>query len=467
MEEKEEKEEKSIKKHQKITKNEEKNAKNDEKGAHLDPKGAEMDGKSARADSKCARADQQGAISDPNGAKTDEKSAKTDGKGARVDHKCAISDPKCAIADPKCALPDPSGSKTDEKGANPDPSGSKTDGNGALPDLKCARADPNDAISDQQSAKTDGKGTHLDQKGASNEAFFIVPSRVFDMSLSPYEFSVLCYLIMRSDNENHTCFPSEKSIASACGMGLATVGRTVKLLQTKELINIKKQFAATKNGTNRQTSNLYTVLLSESTLHNHTEHPPSSERVAPLITQSREINKTKPNITKSNITIPTELSMSEAQEVEKERFSFSELKRECFEILKNERGIDEELIALLDRSLEHLWFKNEAEYEGRKYSQNELRAMLCTKVTPDALAYSAQSLRAAGTGVRSPVPYLAKCLLGTLVKGALHLKQGQNDNGDPFANVIKPPENFNPSASSFDLDDFFAAALNDTYGFQS
>ena len=93
--------------------------------------------------------------------------------------------------------------------------------------------------------------------------------------------------------------------------------------------------------------------------------------------------------------------------------------------------------------------------------------MLCTKVTPDALAYSVEFLSHSKEPIRSPVPYLAKCLLGAIVKGALHLKQGQNDDGDPFANIIKPPENFNPSASSFDLDDFFYAALNDTYGFVS
>ena len=76
-----------------------------------------------------------------------------------------------------------------------------------------------------------------------HEPFFIVPSRVFDEGLNPYELSVLFYLIMRSDNETHTCFPSEKGIAKACGMSLATVKRNIKSLETKQLIKVKKQFS--------------------------------------------------------------------------------------------------------------------------------------------------------------------------------------------------------------------------------
>ncbi len=52
--------------------------------------------------------------------------------------------------------------------------------------------------------------------------------------------------------------------------------------------------------------------------------------------------------------------------MEKVRFSFLELKRECFKILKNERGLEEDYILLLDRAIEHLWFKSSAEYEGKK-----------------------------------------------------------------------------------------------------
>ena len=49
-----------------------------------------------------------------------------------------------------------------------------------------------------------------DEVKIEREPFFIVPSRVFELDLNPYELSVLFYLMMRADNETHTCFPSEK-----------------------------------------------------------------------------------------------------------------------------------------------------------------------------------------------------------------------------------------------------------------
>ena len=288
-----------------------------------------------------------------------------------------------------------------------------------------------------------------------NEPFFIVPSKVFDYELSPYELSVLFYLMMRSDNENHTCFPSEKGIAKACGMSHPTVTRVIKSLETKSIIKVKRQYAPTKNGTNRQTANLYTVLICEISPHTPIEAPPSSEKLPPIITEMREINKTKPNITKSNLTISTELSMCEAMEREKARFSFLDLKKECFEILKKERGLEEEYLLLLDRALEHLWFKNEAEYEGQKYTQDAIRDLLCAKVTPDILVASVEFLNVSKEPIRSPVAYLSKCILGGLVNGFLEFKRSEKSK-DELDGM-----NGNPS---FDADDFFAAAMRNSYG---
>ena len=112
------------------------------------------------------------------------------------------------------------------------------------------------------------KSQEKDENKKEHEPFFIVPSRVFDEGLNPYELSVLFYLIMRSDNETHTCFPSEKGIAKACGMSHPTVTRVIKSLETKSIIKVKRQYAPTKNGTNRQTANLYTLLICEITPHN-------------------------------------------------------------------------------------------------------------------------------------------------------------------------------------------------------
>lgn len=311
------------------------------------------------------------------------------------------------------------------------------------------------------------KSAQNEQKTVKNEPFFIVPSKVFDLGLTPYEFAVLCYLIMRSDNDTHTCFPSEKGIARACGMGLSTVKNVVKQLQNKKHIIVKNQFAKSKNGLNRQTSNLYVLQLFDGSPAVNIEPPHSHEMAPPQPSDSREINKTIPNITKSNITKSTELSLDAAVDLEKERFSFMELKRGCFEVLKNERGFDDEYILLLDRALEHLWYKNNAEYEGIKYAQDELRALLGKNTTPDVLASSVESLSHPKEPIRSPVAYLAKCILGGLVNGTLQLPaQKDEDKTDPrsiFSMTLKPPQN-SGNASSLDVNDFFAQALKNTYG---
>ena len=293
-----------------------------------------------------------------------------------------------------------------------------------------------------------------EEKTKEREPFFIVPSRVFDLGLSPYELCVLFYLIMRADNEKHTCFPSEKGIAKACGMSYPTVTRVIKSLETKSIIKVKRQYAPTKNGSNRQTSNLYTILICEIIPPIHSDSPPSSDRLPPLITEIREINKTKPNITKSNITKPT-LTKVDGAEDEKMRFSFLELKRESLEILKNERGMKEDDILILDRALEHLWFKNSGEYEGTEYSQSELRSMLKDKTTPEILASSVEFLSASKEPIRSPVAYLGKCILGGLVNGTLQYKAPEKS--------ANPPEETSDN-TTFDIDDFFAAAMRKSYG---
>ena len=71
------------------------------------------------------------------------------------------------------------------------------------------------------------------------EPFFIVPSRIFELGLNPYELSVLLYLMMRADNKTHSCFPSEKGIAKACGMGRTTVSKSLCSLEEKNLIQKK------------------------------------------------------------------------------------------------------------------------------------------------------------------------------------------------------------------------------------
>ena len=307
------------------------------------------------------------------------------------------------------------------------------------------------------------------EKSNAREPFFLVPSRVFDEGLNSYELAVLFYLIMRSDNEKHTCFPSVKTMAKACNISERKVRDVIHSLETNQIIKIKSNYVSTHKEFYRQTSNHYLISIFDTPPARHTPSPcttntlPVNEVHTPPAHNAGEINKTKPNITKTNITISTELSVDEAMDLEKERFSFLELKRECFEILKNERGLEEEYVLLLDRALEHLYFKNGAEYEGRKYTQNELRGLLASKTNPDILHACVEFLSASKEPVRSPVAYLGKCILGGLVNGISSSKSANSDVPDA---PKKHPENLdgmngNPS---FDVDDFFTAAMKNMYG---
>ncbi len=344
-----------------------------------------------------------------------------------------------------------------------------------------------------------------------NEPFFIVPNKVFEYGLGPYELSILFYLCKCADKERHTCYPSERGIADACGMSLSTAKRSVRALEEKELINIEKQFSKSKNGFNRQTSNFYTlrvygtpdtaltdtpVKLCETPTLAHADTPPSSVGHPPQFTQTREINKTKPIITKSNITIPTEQESISASEVEKERISFLELKRECFEELKRDYSLEEDYLLLLDRAIDYLWHKENAEYEGKIYAKEEVCELISTKMTPKILASCIEDLRHSKAPVRMPVPYLAKCLLGGLLHPEISVPSGfvgwgdhadfgasasatssnewengqaqsggwgngQAQNGEWWNRERKDQGN---QSSSFDIDEFFELALRKTYG---
>lgn len=174
------------------------------------------------------------------------------------------------------------------------------------------------------------------------EPFFIVPSKVFELGLNPYELSVLFYLMMRADNEMHSCFPSEKGIADACGMGKTSVTKSIKSLDEKGIIQKERKFQKSKNGLMRQTANEYIINCysrdsSKSENSNEicsprdmgsprdrgdtvTQHPPTRLAIPPISPHDREINKTIPNITKSNITISTELSLDLAVSLKREIF---------------------------------------------------------------------------------------------------------------------------------------------------
>ena len=89
----------------------------------------------------------------------------------------------------------------------------------------------------------------------SHKNFFMVSNRIFELRLKPRDFTVYCCLLRHSDNENGSCFPSRKLIATECCMDKKTVDSAIANLVSLGLV--KKVCRHRENGT--RTSNLYYV----------------------------------------------------------------------------------------------------------------------------------------------------------------------------------------------------------------
>ena len=75
---------------------------------------------------------------------------------------------------------------------------------------------------------------------------------ITDKSISGNEFKILCYLCMRSGNDN-SCFPSLDTIHQDTGIGLSTVKNTIpKLVESGYIIKVNR-----KKSNGCSTSNLY------------------------------------------------------------------------------------------------------------------------------------------------------------------------------------------------------------------
>lgn len=83
-----------------------------------------------------------------------------------------------------------------------------------------------------------------------------VLDRVYKSDLPSRAKQIMFYLINRANAEG-TCFPSNKTIASDCGISTRTVQRTMKVLLEKGFIKRDSRFRE-QGG---QTSNLYTLQL--------------------------------------------------------------------------------------------------------------------------------------------------------------------------------------------------------------
>lgn len=82
----------------------------------------------------------------------------------------------------------------------------------------------------------------------------MVDNKIFDRRLMPIAFYVYCYLL-RCHNRKYGCYPSRRTISNACGISPSSVGRAVKELEEKGLVQVKHNF-----GDGRQRNNSYELL---------------------------------------------------------------------------------------------------------------------------------------------------------------------------------------------------------------
>ncbi len=81
----------------------------------------------------------------------------------------------------------------------------------------------------------------------------------FERNIRPSSYAVFSILVDMADYKNLTCFPSTKYIADKINISTRTVFRALKELERVGLISIKQRFETDKS--NRQTSNLYTLII--------------------------------------------------------------------------------------------------------------------------------------------------------------------------------------------------------------
>lgn len=99
------------------------------------------------------------------------------------------------------------------------------------------------------------------------EPFVMLPKKLFAYRLPPISFAVYCYLLC-CHNRRNGCYPSRQTIAKACGISGSSVGRAIKQLERKGLIQVKHNF-----GDGRQRNNSYDLLPLD-TPWVHDEPPP-------------------------------------------------------------------------------------------------------------------------------------------------------------------------------------------------
>lgn len=88
--------------------------------------------------------------------------------------------------------------------------------------------------------------------------FFVLPNKIFSLSLDAYEFHVYSYLVSCAGQKGE-CWPSISTMARVLGMSNNTVIRKIDSLIQRRLIDKSSTTSKTRNGNIRTSNNHYHI----------------------------------------------------------------------------------------------------------------------------------------------------------------------------------------------------------------
>ena len=90
---------------------------------------------------------------------------------------------------------------------------------------------------------------------APSKEFFRLPNKIFDVPMTPIQFTIYAYLVCCSGSKGY-CWPSIKTISDRTGISKTSVNEHLKVLAKHQIIEIGKQ----KSPGSTFKNNTYTLL---------------------------------------------------------------------------------------------------------------------------------------------------------------------------------------------------------------
>ena len=89
---------------------------------------------------------------------------------------------------------------------------------------------------------------------APSKEFFRLPNKIFDVPMTPIQFTIYAYLVCCAGSKGY-CWPSLETISRKTGLSISAIQDHLKILERRKLIRKTKH-----GGPNRNKNNVYTLL---------------------------------------------------------------------------------------------------------------------------------------------------------------------------------------------------------------